>query len=54
MAEEFGLHFAKSDAKFKFTYIHISGVHIVICDNGIKGKEMLQEVWEIVHMPFLK
>lgn len=55
MAEEFRLCFAKSDAKFMFTCIHMSGVHIVTDNNnGIKGKEMLQEVWEIVYMPFLK
>lgn len=55
MAEEFRLHFAKSDAKFVFSHIYILGVHTVTDNNNdIKGKEMLQEVWEIVHMPFLK
>lgn len=55
MAEEFRLHFAKSDAKFMFTCIQVSSVHTVTDNNNdIKGKEMFQEVWQIVHMPFLK
>lgn len=54
MTGEFRLHFAKSDAKFMFTCIHISSVHTVTDNsNDMKGKEMLQ-VWQIVRMPFLK
>lgn len=52
MVEEFRLHFAKM---MQNSCIHISGVHIVTdSNNDIKGTEMLQEVWEIVHMPLLK
>lgn len=52
MAEVFRLHFAKM---MQNSCIHISGVHIVTdSNNDIKGTEMLQEEWEIFHMPLLK